>query len=127
MTPRCARGWFQGGLHRAAGHGHPRRHPRGARAGADSARWFTIACGAGPVRHFEAAYRQRAGELGTDVVPFADLWLLENDALSHERPPFIEPVLRELWQRWAMLLELPPDARRVQLRAADPDLMIAEA
>ncbi|HEY2574798.1 MAG TPA: lantibiotic dehydratase [Streptosporangiaceae bacterium] len=116
----------------------------------DSARWFTIACGAEYVRHFEAVYRQRAGELGTDVVPFADWWMLENDALSQERPPFIEPVVRELGQRWAMLLELPPDARRIQLRAADlrervaaafpagpvpwplavhhsPDLMIAEA
>jgi hypothetical protein len=116
----------------------------------DSARWFTIACGAGYARHFEAAYRQRAGELGTDVVPFADVWVLENDVLFNERPPFVEQVMRELWQRWAMLLELPPDARRVQLRAADlrdgvtaafpagpvpwplavhhsPDLMIAEA
>ncbi len=116
----------------------------------DSARWFTIACGAAYARHFEAAYQQRAGELGTDVVPFADWWALEGDAISRERPPFIEPVLRELWQRWAMLLELPPDARRVQLRAADlreraaaafpagpapwplavhhsPDLMLAEA
>jgi len=116
----------------------------------DSVRWFTIAVGAEYSRHFEAAYRQRADELGTDVVPFADWWMMENDAISIERPPFIEPVLRELWQRWAMLLELPPDARRVQLRAADlrervaaafpagplpwplavhhsPDLMIAEA
>jgi hypothetical protein len=85
----------------------------------DSARWFTIACGAAYSRHFEAAYRQRASELGTDVVPFADWWVLENDAIFYERPPFMEPVLRELWQRWATLLELPPDARRVQLRAAD--------
>jgi hypothetical protein len=116
----------------------------------DIARWFTITCGAEYVRHFEAAYRQRAGELGTDVVPFADWWLLENDAIFRERPPFIEPVLRALWQRWTMLLELPPHARQVQFRAADlregvaaafpagpvpwplavhhsPDLMIADA
>jgi hypothetical protein len=116
----------------------------------DSARWFTIACGAEYARHFEAAYRQRAAELGTDVVPFADWWVLENDTLSNERPAFLQPVLRELWQRWATLLELPPGARRVQLRAADlreraaaafpagpvpwplavhhsPDLMIADA
>jgi hypothetical protein len=116
----------------------------------DSARWFTIACGDVYTRHFEAAYRQRADELGTDVVPFADWWALEIEAISRERPPFIEPVLRELGQRWAALFELPPGARRVQLRAADlrervaaafpagpvpwplavhhsPDLMIAEA
>jgi hypothetical protein len=116
----------------------------------DSARWFTIACGAEYARYFEAAYRQRAAELGSDVVPFADWWLLEGDAVFDERPPFLEPVRRELRQRWAKLLELPPGARRVQLRAADlreraaaafpagpvpwplavhhsPDLMIADA
>jgi hypothetical protein len=85
----------------------------------DSARWFTIACGAAYTRHFEATFRQRADELGTDVVPFADWWVLEHDAIFYERPPFIEPVLRELWQRWAMLLKLPAGARRVRLRATD--------
>jgi hypothetical protein len=116
----------------------------------DSARWFTIACGAAYAQHFEAAYRQRASELGTDVVPLADWWVLETDALFRERPPFLEPVVRELRQRWTRVLELPPDARRVRLRAADlrervaaafpagplpwptavhhcPDLMIADA
>jgi hypothetical protein len=116
----------------------------------DGARWFTIACGAAYVRHFEAAYRQLADELGMDVVPFADWWVLENDAIFYERPPFIEPVLRDLWQRWTGLFELPPGARRVQLRTAglreraaaafpagpvpwplavhhSPDLMMAEA
>ena len=84
-------------------------------------RCFTIACGAAYAQHFEAAYQLRAGELGTDVVPFADWWALESDAISRERPAFIEPVLRELWQRWAMLLELPPDARRqVVSRARHP-------
>jgi hypothetical protein len=60
----------------------------------DSARWFTIACGAAYAQHFEAAYRQRASELGTDVVPLADWWVLETDALFRERPPFLEPVVR---------------------------------
>jgi hypothetical protein len=62
----------------------------------DIARWFTIACGTAYARHFEAAYRQRASELGTDVVPFADWWVLETDAIFRERPPFLEPVVREL-------------------------------
>ncbi len=93
----------------------------------DSARWFTIACGAAYGRHFEAAYRQRAAELGTDIVPFADWWVLENDAIFYERPSFMEPVVRDLWRRWAMLLELPPDARRVHLRAADLRERVAAA
>ncbi len=116
----------------------------------DSARWFTIACGAEYLRHFEATYRQRAGELGTDVVPFADWWALEIERVSAEPSPLAEPVLDELWRRWATILELPADARRVRLRAADlrergaavfpagplpwplavhhsPDLMVADA
>ena len=84
----------------------------------DSARWFTIACAAEYTGHFEAAYRKRAAELGTDVVPFADWWLLESDALYRERPAFIEPAVRELRRRWAMLLDLPPDTSRVKLHTA---------
>ena len=58
----------------------------------DSARWFTTACGALYERHFEEAYRQRAAALGTDIVPFADIWLLVNDALA-DPPQLIEPVM----------------------------------
>lgn len=84
----------------------------------DSARWFTTACAALYARHFEDAYRQRADALGTDVVPFADIWLLVSDALF-DPPRLIEPVLRMLQQRWSAILDLPPGARRVQLREAD--------
>ena len=84
----------------------------------DSARWFTTACGALYARHFEEAYRQRAAALGTGIVPFADIWLIVNDALF-DPPQFIEPVVRTLGQRWSAILDLPPGARRVQLRAAD--------
>ena len=85
----------------------------------DSARWFTAACGALYARHFDEAYRQRAAALGTDVVPFADFWLLVNDALFGSRQRLIEPAMRALRQRWSAILDLPPGARRVQLRAAD--------
>src|SRR5262249_7313026 len=42
----------------------------------DSARWFTATCGELYAQHFDRAYRQRAAQLGTSIVPFADLWLI---------------------------------------------------
>jgi amino acid adenylation domain-containing protein len=85
----------------------------------DSARWFTTACGELYAQHFDEAYRQRAAALGTDIVPFTDVWLIANHALFDQPPRLIEPAMDELRQRWASLLDLPPDARRIQLRAAD--------
>ena len=84
----------------------------------DSARWFTTACGALYERRFEEAYRQRAAVLGTDIVPFADAWMLVSDVLA-DPPQLIEPVMSALRHRWAEILDLPPGARLVQLRAAD--------
>jgi Lantibiotic dehydratase, N terminus len=84
----------------------------------DSARWFMAECGPLYERHFSEAYRQRAAALGTDIVPFSDIWLLVNDALF-DPPQLIEPAMRALRQRWSAILDLPPDSRRVQLRAAD--------
>ncbi len=84
----------------------------------DSARWFITACGALYERRFEEAYRQRAAVLGTDIVPFADAWMLVSDVLA-DPPQLIEPVMSALRHRWAEILDLPPGARLVQLRAAD--------
>src|SRR5262249_62114231 len=64
------------------------------------------------------AYRQRAAALGTDIVPFADIWLLVNDALANPLK-LIEPAVDALRQRWSVILDLPPGARRGQLCAAD--------
>jgi hypothetical protein len=84
----------------------------------DSARWFTTVCGALYARHFEEAYRRRAAVLGTDVVPFADIWMLVNEALANPLK-LIGPAVDALAERWSVILDLPPGARRVQLRAAD--------
>ncbi|HET9893412.1 MAG TPA: amino acid adenylation domain-containing protein, partial [Streptosporangiaceae bacterium] len=85
----------------------------------DSARWFTAEVGLAYARHFEAAYRERAAALRTDAIPFGDFWLLVNDEIFGQPPTLIKPAERELRQRWSKILDLPPDARRVQLRAAD--------
>jgi amino acid adenylation domain-containing protein len=83
----------------------------------DSARWFTTVCGALYARHFREAYRQRAAALGTAVVPFADVWMLVNETLA-DPMKLIEPAVGALQERWSVILDLPPGARLVQLRAA---------
>jgi len=84
----------------------------------DGARWFTAACGALYAQRFEEAYQERAAALGTDVVPFADVWLLVSQVLA-DPPSLIGPVMQEVRQRWSAILDLPPDSRRAQLRSAD--------
>ena len=116
----------------------------------DSARWFTGACADIYRQHFDEAYRERAAVLGTGTVPFADLWLIVNDALFDQPPRIVEPAVSQLLQRWSAILDLPAGAQRIQLRSADlrervasrfpsrrppwptavyhsPDIMIAEA
>jgi amino acid adenylation domain-containing protein len=84
----------------------------------DGARWFAADCGERFARHFDNVYRERAAALGTDAVPFADFWLLANDALF-DQPALIGPAAAELRRRWSQALELPPGARRARRRAAD--------
>jgi amino acid adenylation domain-containing protein len=81
----------------------------------DSARWFITVCGALYARHIRDIYRQRAAALGTDIVPFADIWLLASDALATPAK-LLQPAVRALQERWSAILDLPPGARRVQLR-----------
>jgi amino acid adenylation domain-containing protein len=85
----------------------------------DSARWFAADCGERFARHFDEVYRQRAAALGTDAVPFADFWLLANDALFDRAPGLIEPAVVELRQRWSQVLGLPPGTRQARLRAPE--------
>lgn len=85
----------------------------------DSARWFTTTIGALYARHFDEAYQERAAALRTDVVPFADIWLLTNESLFDQPPKILEPAVQGLAQRWSAVLDLPLGARRVEFRAAD--------
>ena len=84
----------------------------------DGARWFAAECGERFARHFDDVYRSRAAALGADAVPFADFWLLANDALF-DQPALIEPAVAELRRRWSRTLELRPGARRARRRSAD--------
>jgi hypothetical protein len=84
----------------------------------DTARWFSAASGALYAQHYEKAYRQRVAALGTDVVPFADVWMLVSEALT-DPPTLIGPVMQAVRERWSAILDLPAGARQVQFRAAD--------
>jgi amino acid adenylation domain-containing protein len=85
----------------------------------DSARWFTAECAVQYAGVVEEAYRKRAAVLGTQAVPFADLWLMINDALFDQPPKAIQPAVRALRERWSAIFDLPPGTRQVQLRSAD--------
>ena len=97
----------------------------------DSARWFTAVTGALYARRFTEIYRERSAALGSATVPFAEFWLLANDALFDQPPPMVEPAVRALQQRWAAILGLGADQgldpRRVQLHSADLTAAVAEA
>src|SRR5258705_13660192 len=73
----------------------------------DSARWFIGACAELFMGHFDEAYRRRAAALGTDVVPFADFWLIVNDGLFRRSSVLIQPAVQALRERWSAILDLP--------------------
>ncbi len=74
-------------------------------------------------------------------VPFAEFWLLANDALFDQPPPMVEPAVRALQQRWSAILGLPADQqpsdqqqpsgqqqqRRIELRSDDIRAAVAQA
>ncbi|MBV9823806.1 MAG: lantibiotic dehydratase, partial [Actinobacteria bacterium] len=93
----------------------------------DSARWFTAVTGALYARRFSEIYRERSAALGSSAVPFAEFWLLANDALFDQPPPLVEPAVRALQQRWATILRADADQRRIQLASADLAGAVAQA
>ncbi len=75
----------------------------------DSARWFTAAGAAVYRRLLSEIYRRRAAELGSDVVPFADVWLRVPEILFDPPAQVTAPLIRGLRQRWAQVLAIPAD------------------
>ncbi|RLK09910.1 amino acid adenylation domain-containing protein [Micromonospora sp. M71_S20] len=93
----------------------------------ESARWFTAA-GATLYRRLCAdIHRRRAAELGTDVVPLADFWLLAGEALFHPPQRLTALLTAALHRRWADVLPLPAGGRRVRLTAAELAPAVAAA
>ncbi len=84
----------------------------------DSARWVVTVCGALYARHFREAYRQQAAASARTSCRSSTSGCSSTRALG-DPAKLIEPAMRALQERWSEILDLPPDARRVQLRAAD--------
>ncbi|MCX4387916.1 amino acid adenylation domain-containing protein [Micromonospora peucetia] len=93
----------------------------------ESARWFTAAGATLYERLCTQIYRRRAAELGTDVVPLADFWLLAGEALFHPPERLTALLTAALHRRWADVLALPADRRRIRLTAADLAPAVATA
>ncbi|SCL14465.1 amino acid adenylation domain-containing protein [Micromonospora nigra] len=91
------------------------------------ARWFTAAGATLYQRLCAEIYQRRAAELGTDVVPLADFWLLAGEALFHPPQRLTALLTTALHRRWADVLTLPAGRRRVRLTAAELAPAVAAA
>lgn len=93
----------------------------------DSARWYTAAGAALYRRYFGELYRRRAAEPGTAVVPLADFFTRAREVLFRPPTRLTAPLAASLQRRWADVLDLPADARRVHRTAAQLASAAAEA
>ncbi|HEX7837430.1 MAG TPA: lantibiotic dehydratase, partial [Kofleriaceae bacterium] len=91
----------------------------------DSARWLTSQLGARYQATFEAAFDAlRAAAPSMSLLPF-HLGVSKHFPFTASRagmyvtPEIARPIIAELQQRWATLLSISPDERRVQRSSAD--------
>ncbi|HET6211826.1 MAG TPA: hypothetical protein VFE14_03025, partial [Micromonosporaceae bacterium] len=93
----------------------------------EAARWFTAAGAALVHRACLDIYRTRAAELGTNLVPLAEFWLLAQELIFHPPASVIGPLVRNLQDRWARILALPPGERRVTVHSAQLRQQVRDA
>ncbi|MEV6704222.1 non-ribosomal peptide synthetase [Micromonospora wenchangensis] len=93
----------------------------------EGARWFTAAGATLYRRLCTEIYQRRATELGTDVIPLVDFWLLAGEALFHPPQRLTALLTGALHRRWADVLTLPAGRRRVRFTAAELAPAVAAA
>ncbi|MEJ7598950.1 MAG: lantibiotic dehydratase [Kofleriaceae bacterium] len=87
-----------------------------------SARWYTHSIASGFRMLFERHYRALVAEVGSSEVDLIRFYLAVRPELVTEDRSIVPTVLaarEELQRRWAEILALPPDQRRVERRVAD--------
>jgi hypothetical protein len=95
----------------------------------DSARWLVAEIGQEYDRLFLELYERRVAQSASAVVPLASILSLATPQLFFNVRSLSKPVRRavdEFQRRWAVILQLPPDAREVQLRSAELADRVAE-
>ncbi len=79
-----------------------------------SARWLTHDVAIRFRDAFAAAHADLSNRQGRAVVPFLGLWFRIQRLLFGAKDRPVEAAIALLQQRWAEILDLPPDARRVE-------------
>lgn len=85
----------------------------------ESARWFTAAASALLHRACLALFRERAAAAGSGTVRLGDFWLWADDLVFTGADRLRDRLTTALQDRWATVLAIPADRRRVQLASAD--------
>ncbi|HEX8768223.1 MAG TPA: lantibiotic dehydratase, partial [Jatrophihabitans sp.] len=95
----------------------------------DSARWLVAEIGQEYQGYFLDTYERRAGQLGSRAVPLGAILTLATAQLFYNPRRLSVPVraaVAEFQRRWATILQIPPDAREVQVHTAQISERIAE-
>lgn len=95
----------------------------------DSARWLVAEIGEEYDRLFLELYERRAAQSGSPVVPLAAILSLATPQLFFNTRALSKPVRRavdEFQRRWSAVLQLPQDAREVNLDSAELADRVAE-
>lgn len=83
-----------------------------------SAKWLTYAVAEAYRRAFTTLFEKLTRESRADEVEFNQFWSASRGMLFDEKQSLVKPIAAEFQQRWATLLNLPQDERRVDYSSA---------
>ncbi len=79
-----------------------------------SARWFTFETATVYRTAFNAIYSQIAHQTGSSIVDAASVWHQVQLHLLGDAPRPVGEIVRQFQERWAAILDLPPEQRQVE-------------
>lgn len=79
-----------------------------------SARWFTYEAAQLYRKAFASIYAELARKAGSRTVEFTSFWFMAHPLIFGKDAGTIAPLVNELQERWAMILDLPPEGHCVE-------------
>jgi hypothetical protein len=92
-----------------------------------SARWFTCQAAAAYQQIFREIYANLVRKTGSPVVDFTNFWLQSETLLLKDNIEIIDNILPPFQERWARILDIPLDQRRVERSSAALRPAVADA
>ena len=83
-----------------------------------SAKWLTYAVAEAYRQAFAKLFDKMTRESGASEVEFNQFWSASREMLFDEKESLVKPLASEFQQRWAALLDVPEDERRVEYSCA---------